>query len=593
MSKLIIFLLILISTVVYSQDPKYDFAKSYLENGQYEDAARLFKELYDDNPNKIEYFSGLVDSYRNLGKNAELIPVINSQLKKKYNFLLDVILGEMYFKTGDKEKAIQHWKKVVEKDKDNIQVYAAVSEAMTAGREFKEAINILKVANNKFDNPEISDRLIKLYITENNYVDGSALVIKNLLKNKDLIKSQGHLYAFMSSNESSKYLKNYLLELSDKNPNDIYIQELIAWFFRTTNDLASAMKIYVRLDELKNVGGREILNFAELSRRDGQYKEALSAYEILIDDEKYNRYKRNAVYGYALTLESKLNDNIEVTERQANEIIERYLEIIKLKANSNEAADAMYRIAMIKKNWLNDYKGSNKDLESLIENFTRSPIAADAGLRLGLNYLEMGELSKSVETLQDVNNYYVNNNKNIKSEVEYYLAKTTYFSGNIDSALVLFKSLSHDGKDDITNDALEKIMLINENEENLLAMKEYAFVEYLLFQNKQERAIIELEKIIKRYPVSKLAQRSIIKIASIHLELKEYNEVIPILEEFRFQFATSNFSDECLIILADAYYNTGNIDKAIEKLTEFLVDYNKSIHTQEVRNKIRKYRGEL
>jgi predicted Zn-dependent protease len=593
MSKIALFLILFSFSIVFSQDPKYDFAKSYLENGQYEDAARLFKELYDSNPNKIEYFYGLIDSYRNLGKNAELIPLIDKQLKKQYHFVLDVLLGEMYYKTGERDIAIKHWQKVVEKDKENIQTYAAVSEALTSAREFKEAINILKIAKNKFNHPEVNDRLIKLYITDGNYKDGSSLVIENLQKSNDLVKSQGHLYAFMSSNESTKYLKDYLLNLSDKNPTDIYIQELIAWFFRTTNDLASAMKIYVRLDDLKNVGGREILNFAELSRKDGHYKEALAAFEILIDDVKYNRYKRNAVYGYALTLESKLNENIEVSSRQANEIINRYQEIIKLNATSNEAADAMFRIAMIKKNWLKDYKSSNKDLEILIEKFTRSPIAADAGLRLGLNYLEMGELNNAIQKLQDVNNYYIVNNPNLRSEVKYYLAKTTYFAGNIDSAEILFNSLKNDEKDDIANDALEKLMLISENEENPLSIKEYAAVEYLVFKDKKIEAIKELKDIMKRYPESKLAQRSTIKMATIYMELKEFNDVIPILEDFRFKFATSIFTDECLILLADAYYYTGNTEKAIEKLTEFLIDYNKSIHVQEVREKIRKYRGEL
>ena len=263
----------------------------------------------------------------------------------------------------------------------------------------------------------------------------------------------------MVNDESTNYLKKYLLDLSDKNPNDIYIQELIAWFFRTTNDLASAFKIYVRLDDLKNVQGREILNFAELSRKDGHFSEALTAYEMLIDESKYNRYKRNAIYGYALTLESKLEEKVDVTEKQANDIINRYKEIIQINGNSNEAADAMYRIAMIKKNWLNDYKSSNKDLEQIIDKFARSPLATEAGLRLALNYLEMGELDKSKSMLEDVINYFSTNNHEKKSEAEYYLAKTSYFSGNIDTAAVLFNSLIHNEKDDIANDALEKLFL--------------------------------------------------------------------------------------------------------------------------------------
>lgn len=593
MAKTLYFLIIFIPIILFAQNPKYDFAKSYLENGQYEDAARLFKDLYDESPNKIEYFAGLVESYRLLGKNAELIPIVNKQLKRDYHHVLDALLGELYYKTGEKEKAIAHWNSIIEKDKDNINAYSSVSNALTLNREFKEAIKLLIIAKDKFNNPELNDKLIKLYISDNNYKEGSLLVIESLGKDKDLVKAQGHLYAFMTNDESNAYLKSYLLSLSDKNPNDIYIQELIAWFFRTTNDLASAFKIYQRLDELKNVNGREILTFADISRKDGHYQEALIAYELLMDNVKYERYKRNAIYGYALTLEDKIDDNIKVSEKQAKEIINRYDDLIKINANSNEAADAMYRIAMIKKNWLNDFKGSNKDLRELMEKFPRSPIAAQAGLRIGLNFQEMGELSKSQEILQEVYSYHTNNNRNIVSEVEFALAKTIYFSGNIDSATILFNSLIHNEKDDISNDALEKLMLINENKDVPQALSEYAKADYFRFQNKHEQAIKSFNGVVKVYPETKLAQRSIINISRILLKDKKYSEIISLLEDFRFKYATSIFSDEALLLLSEAYHLSGNNDKAIEKLTEILVDFNKSIYIQDVRDRIRKYRKDI
>lgn len=593
MAKTLYFLIIFIPMVLFAQNPKYDFAKSYLENGQYEDAARLFKDLFDESPNKIEYFSGVVESYRQLGKYSELIPIVNKQLKKSPHFLLDALLGELYYKTGEKDKAIKHWKEIVSKDKENIQVYSAIADALGSNREFKEAIEILKIAREKFNNPELNDRLVKFYISEGNYINGSKLVIESLTKDKDLVKAEGHLYTFMTNKENTAYLKTYLLSLSDKSPNDIYIQELIAWFFRTTNDLASAFKIYLRLDVLKNTQGREIFEFAELSRKDGHYIEALKAYEVIMDDAKYERYKRNAIYGYALTLEAKLNDDVKISEQQAKEIIKRYSDLIKLNANSNEAADAMYRIAMIKKNWLNDFKGANKDLREIMEKFPRSPLAASSGLRLGLNFQEMGELDKSTEILQEVYNYHTNNNRALQSEVEFALAKSIYFSGNIDSSTVLFNSLIHNEKDDISNDALEKLMLINENKDVPNALSEFAKAEYLSYQNKDDKAIDKYNDIMKIYRESKLAQRSAISIAEINLKNKKYDDVIKQLEDFRFQFATSIFSDEALMLLSEAYHLSGNNDKAVGKLTEILVDYNKSIFIQEVRDKIRKYRSEL
>ena len=155
MSKITLILLFLFANLLLANDPKYDFAKSYLENGQYEDAARLFKDLYEQNPDKVEYFSGLIESYRKIGKHKELIPVINRKLDKEYHYVLDALLAEMYYKVGEKEKAILQWKQIIEKDKDNLQVYGVVSDALTSNREFEEAVEVLKKAKSKLSRKKI------------------------------------------------------------------------------------------------------------------------------------------------------------------------------------------------------------------------------------------------------------------------------------------------------------------------------------------------------------------------------------------------------------------------------------------------------
>jgi len=98
---------------------------------------------------------------------------------------------------------------------------------------------------------------------------------------------------------------------------------------------------------------------------------------------------------------------------------------------------------------------------------------------------------------------------------------------------------------------------------------------------------------VKVYPETKLAQRSIINISRILLKDKKYSEIISLLEDFRFKYATSIFSDEALLLLSEAYHLSGNNEKAIEKLTEILVDFNKSIYIQDVRDRIRKYRKDI
>lgn len=593
MTKLPLLLFIILLCNAFSQNSKLQFAKSYFEAGQYEDASRIYKELYDSDNKNFEYFSGLAQSYNYLNKHKELIPIVEKQLKFQYNSLLDVFLGELFLKVEGKEKALKHWQDIVKNNKDDANIYLAVSEAMTVNKLFAEAIEVLSEGKKRQKLSTYDEKLIKLYITTNDYKLGSKLVIDNLMANKDLIKAEGHFYAFMTSKESKDYLKTYLLKLSDDNQNDIYIQELIAWYFRTIDDLASAFDVYVRLDKLKNTGGREIYSFADLSRKDGYYKEALKAYETIMSNSNYERYKRSAIFGYALTLEEQLKTNDKVSKEQATNIINRYSQLVDKNQSTNESIEAAYRIAMIKKKWLKDFKGANSDLSALISKYPRLPISTQAGLQLGINYMEMGDLEQARNTLQDVKTRLLFNNQSLESQVDYQLANSIYYSGKIDSAKVLFSKLTDDVRDDISNDAMEKLLIFDENTDFPDALKSYAQADYSVYKKDFSSAKEEFLNIYKTYPKTKISDRSAIEYAEILFEEKEFVDCAKFLEEFRFSNMNSIFSDKALILLADSYYLSGNSEKAIEKLKEILIDYSNTIYIQEVRDKLRKYRGDI
>ena len=98
MTKITLTLIILFNCITFAQNSKLQFAKTYLEAGKYEDAARMYKELYDSDSKNMEYFSGLVQSYNSLNKHKELIPIVEKQLKNQYYYILDVFLGELILK---------------------------------------------------------------------------------------------------------------------------------------------------------------------------------------------------------------------------------------------------------------------------------------------------------------------------------------------------------------------------------------------------------------------------------------------------------------------------------------------------------------
>lgn len=175
----------------------------------------------------------------------------------------------------------------------------------------------------------------------------------------------------------------------------------------------------------------------------------------------------------------------------------------------------------------------------------------------------------------------------------YKLAEIEYYSGNIDSAYSRYIEISNLTNTDVANDAIERILFIDQNRNFNKAFTLFSKAELLEFQKNYNLAIENYMSAYESAPMSNLAELSLIRIAQIYFSQSKFSDAIKTMELLLDKYKETIYGDLALITIANSYLAEGNYDNAIEKYTDLLSKYPRSIYLEEARNKIRIIRNRL
>ncbi len=591
-----VFLLVLLAaTALNSQNAdvrKERLAKSYEQGGDPENAARLYLELFNANKKKASYFRGLVRNYKSMHRYSDLFEIVEEYITTSRSGELLILFGELQWRKGEYRKAKNTWGIALDEfpSRSNFILLAQTQSNLQL---FQEAINTLESGREILNIPaDFADELSKLYIATGDYENGVDEIIILLGKNRNIALAQGRIYALMTSRKAINYISKSLMKIAGEQENNLNIQQLLAWFLRTTGRQDQAFEVYLRLDKLKNGRGREVLNFANLSRNDGFFDIALKAYEFIIDQGKSNRYTPSALYGYARTLEQIIRDNSTISRQQILQIIDRYEKIISEYPKSNTATEAMFRIADLHWEFLDDPDMAVELYLKLIKKFPGHRLSAKASVSLAGIYLNNEDFKSATKTLKHLLGNFQRSAPEEVEEGKFLLAEIQYFSGGIDSAVALYRILIKNKSSDVANDALKRLAVIEQNKNFISPLGEFARSEYLLFKRDYSGAFKQFEDVSKQTEGSDLYERCMMKMSEIKFTIGDYSAAIKILREMIEKNPDTIYGDSAFMTIGKAFLMENNKIEAEKSFTQILMKYPKSIHIQEAREKIRAIRND-
>ena len=182
-------------------------------------------------------------------------------------------------------------------------------------------------------------------------------------------------------------------------------------------------------------------------------------------------------------------------------------------------------------------------------------------------------------------------------------AKLSYYKGNFRLAQEHLDILKEATTREIANDAMELSMRIKENiafDSVGEALKQYALVELLLYQNKIDPALERINQLKQGISDSvAFSNQTILDDvywleANIRMKRGEFEESISLLQKIQDEYADDVLSDDAFFLQGEIYERQlSDKDKAMEIYREFLTKYPGSVYAAEARKRFRTLRGDF
>jgi TolA-binding protein len=354
---------------------------------------------------------------------------------------------------------------------------------------------------------------------------------------------------------------------------------------------------YRIIDRLSNAKGNELFNFAQRLHQERAYKTAAEAFKEIINEHKSPQLLPYARFGYARALEEQvvLTDTAAASSSGSqptySNAIQLYESIAAEYANSELAAQSLYRIGVIKFEKLFDLDGALNAFNRLKNVPSTINISHDAVLKIGdiqIARNNLVEARKEYDRLSKISLVVY------QDQAAFKLAELDYFEAKFDTALSTLKRFNTNLNTDLTNDALQLQYFIQENNTSApQALTEFARADLLMRQRKYSESLVQFQDIVKHYSTALLVDDAMMKIGELHLLLKQLHEAITAFHFIADSIQLSILKDRAQLRIAEIYQTVlNNKAQAIEAYEKLLAQFPNSLYAEESRKRIRLLRGD-
>lgn len=586
-------------TSLYSQNntsaerERYQLAQSYENSGNYEEAGRLYKELFYEQKSNVLYFDSYLRAYKELHKYSELIEDVKTFIEKHPLIKYRSVMAELYWKIGDNQKANDEWDKIIADNIKNPEAYETIAYDQMSLRQYDKAIaTLVQGRKNMGVKGVFADQLSRYYALTGDFKNGIEEVL--LLEADPNLRgyAQSRLYGFLENASAVEYFDIRLKKEVEKNPNDYELYKLLLWYYRTTNREDKAFDMCIIIDQLRKASGREIYYFADQARYDGEYEIAIKAYNYILNLGSASPYRSTAYYGLTRSLEARALESDSIKLDEMKMIVDSYLKMAKDFSANPQSDESLLRAANLQYKYLKKTDDAVKILQNLTAKAKITDIKTKASLKLGEIYLAENNLPKAKDEFRNVLTRYTNIDPADASQAQYNLAMLEYYIGDLDSAKVQFDILGLDPKSQVANDALEYSGFITENKSNSDAIDIYRKAELLIQQNKQLEAAEKFIAVAACAQKTNIGEKALVNAANIYEDDKQKPKAIEIWKRLAEEYPQGIYCDLVYYNIANYNSETKNYDEAMKYYKKLLVVYPRSIYVEDARKKARALRDE-
>jgi tetratricopeptide (TPR) repeat protein len=589
MKKLFLYITLLFSLAAFSQNEQ--LAQYYYDKGDFEKALVSYQELLDGLPSNPLYFQKKIDCLQQLQQYDTAEKAIQERLTKYKQSTILVDLGYNYQLQKNEAKAKKYYDEAIDKIRKNPNEVYGIANSFEKKVLLEYALKSYQVASEMVPTFNFNVQMALLH----GQLGNTDLMISTFLdeaaanpQNSMMIQSQ--LARYMSNDGDSKFNESLrkALILKVQKSQDVFWNHYLSWFYVQQKEFGKAFiqekAIYKRNPEsLTN-----IINLSQMAIEEDNYEVAKAVLDFVLENTTdITLIVQANTYLMKMKIEKAPEKDFESINSQFGDLLKQYgIAPITLSLQLMQAQFVAFKM----KNPAEGIIIVKRAMEMQMNNYDQARCK-----------MELADILLSQEKFNQALLYYSQIEENLKNDVLSHeaslkSAKTSYFKTDFEWALKQFKELKSASTQLIANDALEYFLLINDNtvaDSTQTALKQFAKGDYLLYQNRNQEAIVQFQAILKSFKGQEIEAVTLLRLGRVYEKIGDFNLALSQYQEIIDHHSDGIYVDEALYFSADIYNKQLQMpDKAKPLYEKIIFNHQDSIYFVDARRKFRELRGD-
>ena len=611
--------LLLCGPIVAQQSDDEKLAMQYYKDKEFDKAITLFEKIQAQKPNSYIYYYYYA-SLMELERYADLEKLCKKQVKSFPNVQrYKVDQGYAYERAGENAKAEKIYQDLIKNMPAKEFSVQELYSAFYSRSKFEYAIEAILKGRRQLNNPQL---LSKEIITQYQHLNQTDKIVEEVLSlvandnEKQLEPAQNAIQNLLLDDEDNrKYMlvKSTLQRNSQKDPTNISYMKLLLWVNQLHKEYDEALILAKAIDKRQKTEGVNVYNLAVPAADNRDYETAIEALNYVVSKgEDASNYMRAKMKILDVRYQ-QLTETYPIKMVDAINLERDFKKVLDENGIHSGTADWIRKYAHLLAFYVNKPQEAINVLTEAMNNSSRDPKEknqfkvdlADVQLYMGnvwdatLNYSQVSkdlpndDLGNEAKFKNAKLSFYIGEFEWAKSQLDVLSSATTKLIANdaIYFSFVISDNQMEEEEEDET-DADTTYLLFEKHSTNP-PLQKYAEADFLIFQNKDDKALEKLDSVITLAPFGTLVDDALYQKALILIKRKDYLGAEALLKNVIENHGTELLADDATFTLAEVYeYYIKDLPKAMEYYQKILKEHSGSLYVVEARKRYRALRGD-
>ncbi|MDQ1087032.1 tetratricopeptide repeat protein [Siphonobacter sp. SORGH_AS_1065] len=579
------------------ETPEVQLGKEYLRNGEYEKARATLEKLAKEKSLLAEVYEPYLESLVKLKDWNQAEKFLKKQMKEEpENPFYSLDYARMLESQGKVKEADKWYNEALVKGQRKEEWTYRLGKNLADKDQLDWALKLFQEARKAQRDPSrYSLQIARLHrlLGQSEAMIEEYLVFGSNESNTDLV--QGILQDEMKDEKIVLALEKTLYRKVQELPNEKYYGEMLIWYLLQQKEFGKAFIQARALDRRLKQEGQKVTEIGFLAMQNKDYEAAGKVFEYLV--KEYPKSTNYPVYRRLLinAKEEVVKTTYPVKQEDIRVLINEYGRLLAELGENPRTLEALRNSAHLYAFYLDEKDTAATILQKAIQaGGMDQDFVNKCKLELGDVFLLKGEPWESTLLYSQVEKSAKDSPMGYDAKLKN--AKLSYYKGDFELAKDVLDILKKATTREISNDAIELSLLIQDNtgmDTTETAMKAYAAVDLLLFQNRTDEALASLNDLYQKYKDHSLADEILWRRANTLIKENRTDEAIEDLDKIIKTHPQDILGDDALFLMAKLQQENKNDKETAMKLyQEILTKYPGSIYTAEARKRFRNLRGD-